>query len=292
MGLKIENCKIRLAKRTSQSVNICLEGNEDFYESYLIKAPYVLSREDMQKEIERYKTIPDFINWLQNDRHAISLGIRERNNTVAMQPSRYFLESDKDIKNIANAVEESINKLIDQFIESPYLHRVESSIHTELFHIMKQNNNLSQCFSLGDNSTRTQLIHNEWPSSDPKYGNYDFAIMTPELLQKDCPNADIFSRGKFNVPIVVELGLNPSDPDHLKNDNQKIIANKIHAGYLVHLIREKPENSVDEKIILDTRNPNIKTAYALINNEKIRYKYVNDTGIIETTTAARMPPSP
>jgi hypothetical protein len=287
--MDLEGHKIRLAKRISQSINICLDDNK--YDSYLIKPPFVLSKEEMQNKIEKFRTIKEYINWLLKDRHAVHLGTREKNNTNAIQPSKYNPECDVDIEKIKNAVENSIDNLIKQFIKFPYRHRVESSIHTELFHIMKDETDLSNDITLADN-TKTQLVHNEWPSIGIVKGNYDFAVLTPEILLKDCPNNDIFSRGKINVPIVIELGLNPPDSYHLTNDKKKIIDNKIHAGYLIHLLRDKSENTADESIIIDTSNLSIKTAYALVNNKKIRYKYVNDTRIIETTTAAWMPPSP
>jgi hypothetical protein len=280
LSLQLEDRYIRLAKQTKQSINICLPGDPDSYESYLIKPPYVMPTVDLRNEILKFKTISDLIDWLKNERHAVSLGIRQKNNTAAIPCTNYSPINDKKISTIKEEVEKSIDELVKEFIENPYLHRVESSIHTELFYIMKQKPILSQNFFLGDGQTKTQLIHNEWPSVDPIYGNYDFAIMTPEVLQKDCPTTDVFSRGKFKVPIVVELGLNPSDTNHLENDRKKIISNGVYAGYLIHLIRDKT-NSTDENIILDESHHKIKTAYVCINNGKIRYKYINDNTITE-----------
>lgn len=90
-------------------------------------------------------------------------GKREKNREYKQTiiTPKYNPSEDTDLESIKLKVEEAIDLFIDEFIDIPYLHRVEHSIHTQLFHIMMGIPDLSQQIFLGDDKTKTLLVHKE-----------------------------------------------------------------------------------------------------------------------------------
>ena len=76
---------------------------------------------------------------------------------------KYRPDKDDWLPLATELVERSINQLIQEFRNSPYLHRVEHSIHCQLFHIMMSHEQLAQRVLLGNDgaelnsSTRSGL---------------------------------------------------------------------------------------------------------------------------------------
>lgn len=183
-------------------------------------------------------------------------------------------------------VEQSIDRLVEEFLEYSYLHRVEHSIHAELFHIMMSHQQLAQRVPLGDGIAITQLVHKEWPETTPRdgrggRGNFDLAVLSPKLLGS-CPSLDAFQKGYLVAPIVIEIGLN-YDARHLASDAQKLLNSKPRYGYLVHLARDCAREPQAEEIILEIerRAERIKTAYAWSAGDRRAFKLLNDTAITE-----------
>ncbi|MDR1973640.1 MAG: hypothetical protein LBQ31_03080 [Bacteroidales bacterium] len=183
----------------------------------------------------------------------------------------------KELSEIIDCVEQSINTLVKEFIEYPYLHRVEHSLHARLFEIMKTHAPLKQQVALKD-GTVTQLVHKEWPdngNSKKRRGNFDICVLTPTLLAKS--EREDFVKGKLNAPVVIEMGLN-YNIKHLKKDVEKL-KNKKNA-YIIHLSRLKSRNEKAVETLIEAKNLGIKMAYVLVMADKIRYKHLNDKNII------------
>jgi hypothetical protein len=181
-------------------------------------------------------------------------------------------------------VEQSINRLVKEFLESPYLHRREHSLHAELFNIMMSHAELAQRVPLGNCMAKTQLVHKEWPESiardGSRRGNFDLVVLTPELL-KGCPSIRAFREGHLHAPIVIEMGLD-YDAEHLAGDAKKLINSKPKHGYLIHLVRELPREPIAEQIILGIEPRfEIKTAYAWMAGGKAAVKFLDEKSILE-----------
>ena len=162
-----------------------------------------------------------------------------------LSSDRYIPEEDSWLPQAKLLVEQSIDQLIQEFIEFPYLHRVEHSIHFQLFHILLTHEELAQRVPFGAELGVTQLIHKEWPESiarkGNRRGNFDLAVLSPQQL-KGCTTTDAFRDGLLHVPIVIEMGLD-YDAEHLAGDVIKLVNSKPKHGYLVHLVRERAKGS-------------------------------------------------
>jgi hypothetical protein len=196
--------------------------------------------------------------------------------------AQYRPDEDDWLPQAKKLVEQSIDQLSQEFREFPYLHRVEHSIHCQLFHIMMSHEELAQRVPLGNDRAETQLIHKEWPESTAREGrrrgNFDLAVLPPRLL-KECPTIAEFREGRLEAPIVIEMGLD-YDAEHLVGDIKKLINSKPKHGYLIHLVREKPRDTVSEQMLLGIQAKyGIKSAYVWMAGGQSVFKRVNDPTI-------------
>ncbi|GMT50264.1 MAG: hypothetical protein IEMM0008_1803 [bacterium] len=208
-----------------------------------------------------------------------------------------ILLSDKDLKDIQyteqssewkekvkEIVERSIDQFILDFIDFPYLHRVEHSIHCELYRILSNGRLLGNQYPLGDDSI-SQAVHKEWPEYKPRpekgnrRGNFDLGILSPEQLKQS--TIKDFRYGRIKPFIAIELGLDYK-LDHLDQDLYKLKNSEIKHGYLIHLVREQYVSdhfNEMEGFILEDINDPVKVAYARISDSMIYYKLVQDKDI-------------
>lgn len=208
-------------------------------------------------------------------------------NTVAevldlLSTEKYSPDDDPWLPNAKDLVEQSIDRLLQEFLECPYLHRREHSIHAQLFWIMMTHRELAVRVPLGDDLAVTQLVHKEWPESVGRGGNrrgsFDLVVLSPKLL-RGCPSIEAFINGHLLAPIVIEIGLD-YDAEHLAGDAKKLINSKPKFGYLVHLVREQPREAAAEQILLGIDAKfGIKTAYGWRSGRETIFKRVNDQTI-------------
>ena len=199
-----------------------------------------------------------------------------------VSPSVYSPDTDAWLTEAKMIVEAAIDKVVREFVENPYLHRVEHSIHAELFGAITAQGDFSQRHILGDNLGVTQLVHKEWPETTAREGkrrgNFDLAVLSPHLL-KACQGIDMFLEGRLPAPIVLEIGLD-YDVEHLAYDAKKLINSKPKFGYLVHLVRNVPSDAMTEQIILGLEaKTGIRTAYARVSGSQKEYKLLSENKI-------------
>jgi hypothetical protein len=285
--LEIEGRKIFIHSQQTQTIKVCTKNNtQGEYEKYY-RIPTVLSDKDINTQVSKgISTLKDLDFFCEN---TLS-GKREQKNEFKQNnfKSGYDPKHDTGLLGIINAVENSIDVFIDEFIKLPYLHRKEHSIHMQLFYIMMKNPLLYKSYIMGDNKTKTLLVHKEWPwpkdtKRKGKRATFDFAVLTPEYLQRACTTIKDFSKGYSCPPIIIEIGLDYG-LKHLQDDNKKLSDDLKSGfnGYLIHLERRGNTKSDIEKIIENPVQPSkggvIKAAYALVINQK-RYKHINDKSI-------------
>lgn len=316
MAVRVAGRLVFVNTQKTQTVKICTPQNRrGVYEKYYrIATPYVLTQQQMESNVSQFDSLENLEQWLVNDRkayrepenevrHPFNLpggdtsesgiddhGEPEVGGAVAevldiLNPDRYSPDDDPWLPQATNLVERAIDYLVREFLDYPYLHRVEHSIHAQLFHILMSNKELAQRVPLGDGFAETQLIHKEWPESlareGNRRGNFDLAVLSPQLL-KGCPSISAFRGGHLDAPIVIEMGLD-YDAEHLARDAQKLMNSKPKHGYLIHLIRELPREPSAEKIIIGIIEARlaIKTAYAWTAGRQCVFKLVNDRSITE-----------
>jgi len=324
MAVMIAGRWVYVNTQNTQTVKICTQRNvRGQYEKYYrINPPLVLDQRKMETTISRFTNLADLELWLVNDRKAqrepenevgTSLGGiatpppqtaddtgdfthpeetlegTEVGGAVAeildlLSTEKYSPDDDPWLPLAKNLVEQSIDRLLQEFVECPYLHRVEHSIHVQLISIMLSHQELAQRVPLGDNLAVTQLVHKEWPESVAREGNrrgsFDLAVLSPKLL-RGCPSIRVFRGGHLHAPIVIEMGLD-YDAEHLAGDAKKLLNSKPKHGYLIHFVRELPREPATEQIILGIEAKfGIKTAYAWRAGGQTIFKRINDLTISE-----------
>ncbi|MBI3697665.1 MAG: hypothetical protein HY238_22885 [Acidobacteria bacterium] len=288
---------------------------------YRINPPLVLEPRQMELLISRFTSLADLERWLVNDRKAHRESQNEVGASPGAEPlvqpppavgepqeefaheeetdesaevggavaeildllkaDKYSPDDDPWLHNAKDLVEQSIDRLLQEFIEYPYLHRREHSIHAQLFWIMMSHQELAERVPLGDDLAATQLVHKESVGREGnRRGNFDLAVLSPKLL-RGCPSIKAFTEGRLQAPIVIEMGLD-YDAEHLAGDAKKLINSKPTHGYLIHLVRELPRESAAEQIVLGIEAKfGIKTAYGWKASGQTAFKRVNDQTISE-----------
>lgn len=315
MAIRVAGRLVFVNTQRTQTVKVCTPQNRrGVYEKYYrIEPPYVLIQQQMESTVSQFDSLVDLEQWLVNDRKAHrepekevrpparpsvvdesidgidDIAVPEVGGAVAevldlLSSERYSPDDDPWLPGAKGLVEGGIDHLVREFLDCPYLHRVEHSIHAQLFHILMSHQELAQRVSLGNDLAKTQLIHKEWPESIAREGKgrgqFDLAVLSPQLL-RGCPSISAFRGGHLHAPIVIEMGLD-YDAEHLARDAQKLMNSKPKHGYLIHLVRESARERSAEEIILGIEARfGIKTAYAWTAGGQSAFKLVNDRSITE-----------
>ncbi len=271
----------------SQTINVCTPANKQGRYDWIVRLSleFFVGAED----VEAFQTVEQLIEWLTE----------KKSGYVEKQPSEEFLDEEiappvaretasvslDEIEWIEHAIrltEMCIDELVWEFLEIPYLHRVEHSVHVRLYELLRTQPFLNRHFPI-KGGMLTQPIHKEWPETEPRpekgnrRGNFDLAVLSPARLQTI--GVREFSEGRAEPAIVIEMGLNYCG-GHLVSDAEKMINSSVRKGYLVHLVREQFEGANMHATIKElSKNPSIKVAYARYANGKKEIKLLNDPDV-------------
>lgn len=249
----------------TQTVNICTEVNRrTIYESVY---ELDIRQKVTEEQVAQRNDLAELRAWLE------SLGGFDRgprgDEAPAGQPKREprLIGVDVDdewFDSARRVVEVAIDSLVLEFIDFPYLHRVEHSLHARLYGILAAHPIFAHLLPIGDTGYSTQPVHKEWPETTAREakagrrGNFDLAILSRRQLES--ATLDDFREGRIAAAIVIEMGLDYGF-DHLNQDHDKLINSNVSAGYLVDLVRKRPADDRTEHLVLNP-NANVKTAYA------------------------------
>lgn len=279
----------------TQTINICTE--EDIHRQYdytiRLRPPFI--NEDTLRS-QNFESIDALVQYLKT-KHLGTIEKYPSSKTLhepKRQPEKVTGIASSWIEQATSVVEHSINQLIREFINHPYLHRVEHSLHCELYRILSNQRLFMTTFPV--EGWVSQPVHKEWPEWTPRpekgnrRGNFDLCILSPDDT-KTCSFRD-FREGRVKPCIVIEIGLDYG-LGHLRGDANKIINSKIKYGYLVHLLREEVVgdfNSV-EKFLLNVEHEhnNLGTAYAWVASSHVAYKLISDTKITKFEKKTKKP---
>ena len=188
------------------------------------------------------------------------------------------------------AVEESITRLVDEFVAEPFIHRVEHSLHVRLVQLLGGWEHLRGWYQIGGSGFRTKLIHKEWPETRPqnrsdsgsrkRRGSFDLAILTPGQLAR--ASQDQFAYGLIEAPIVIEIGFGYWD-EHLAGDYAKLLNSEVQHPYLVHLSRTRSARRVKTESVLAAVGAPVEIAYAWhdLASRKVRYRHLDSREFTE-----------
>ncbi|TWU37501.1 hypothetical protein Q31b_42890 [Novipirellula aureliae] len=176
----------------------------------------------------------------------------------------------------------TINEVVEDFLEAPYLHRVEHSIHCLLFTALANHRHFQGEYQLHEGN-HTQLIHKEWPETIPRpekanrRGNFDLAILSPARVA----NASLgqFKEGRIVPTICIEVGLD-YDCSHLQADAAKLSNSlnraDINRGYLIHLVREQNDDPSTNSLLNAPGHDRISTVYGRVFGDQRFCKLISD----------------
>lgn len=292
-----------------QSVNICQQGKRrgdgQQYCDWIIyiPRPHVVTDD----ECGRFQTVAKLLEWLRNHKNGQVAVARNADKDiidpvqpetgVAQPPSglnqpaadQHVIHTDNNWEAIARLiVEAAIDELVEDFVVNPCLHRVEHSIHCELFRLLTSHRHLNHVVPFCDGLGATQLVHKEWPETvarpNQRRGNWDIAILSPKRVRE--ATREGFRKGMIVPSFVIELGLD-YDHCHLSDDASKLVnsltlcqqvhSREIAGGYLVHLVREEPECVELNRVLACKHHPQIKTAFGSVRGHETTFTLLRNS---------------
>jgi hypothetical protein len=210
--VRVEDREVFIKMRTvTQTVNICTEQNQRGWYEHVFR----LDRERFvtAADVGALPTLHALKDWLLA-RDAIDEGARagglSRARVPRVVPVPTPVDGDPWLEDAARIVDIAIDSLVWEFVEHPYLHRAEHSLHARLFGILVAHPVFAHLLPIGDTGRYTQPVHKEWPETiarelkDGRRGNFDLAILNRDQLA----NATLqqFRSGRIAAPIVIEVG--------------------------------------------------------------------------------------
>lgn len=264
----------------SQTVNVCTRRNApgEYEAVYRLPVLSAIAASDVPEVADLHA----FGTWLVETRNALLEGPSGRP-AVSGAAVGVSAADEAWLRVAAEKVEEAVGFLVDDFAEHPYRHRVEHSLHLQLYRALAGHRQLDVLAPVGTSSLRAGLIHKEWPETVPdrdadRRGLFDLAVLAPSQLAR--ASIEQFRQGRIHAPIVVEVGLDYGRA-HLEQGLEKLRNSEVPYAYVVHFSRLPAGGMVED--LLTGAYPNIRTAYAHVPPTGGRaVKHLADTGIIRS----------
>jgi len=194
-------------------------------------------------------------------------------------------------QNIIPDVEKAINKVLYTFLELPYLHRVEHSLHGELYDYLMDCQLLHQFIDLG--CCTTGVVHQNWPELAVRpgksvKGHFDIAILCPPNQSENPVSLRQFREGQIEPTIVIDVGLDYG-LDRLQDNYSKLKDSGVKNTYLLHFARPtgQHQDGVEEfiqNVIAKNGASGPKIVYAAVSKNQIRYQHLSSEKNILTKT--------
>jgi hypothetical protein len=220
----------------SQSINVCFEepARDGKYEyRYKLWGTGFLTAYEI--ELQGFETVAQLREFV------ISKNYQDISNELVQK--RQWMPLEPDLRwgcDIRAEIEVAIEKLTKRFLTDPYRHRVEHSLHCELFGLLNEIPAIRDGRIAIANGYQTGLVHKEWPETLVREfktgrGNFDLALLTPLPGGQPVEEAR-FLGGHIKPYAAFELGLD-YDRDHFLSDVLKLRHSQIDAGYVIHFAR-------------------------------------------------------
>ncbi len=262
--LLIDGRRIVIARGTStQTVNVCTEANGvgDYEMRYRLPAHAEVRSEHLMSFSDLHE-LEAYLDRLMAQPEAPQAS-RPLPPAVPAPPA-----SDPWVQEATRAVDAAIGELLEGFLRDPYLHRVEHSLHAELFALLTRQPTLQGTVEMaGPEHHRTQLVHKEWPETRPRekdgapagQGNFDLAVLAPAQVEK--ASVEQFRTGRIDPAIVIEIGLDYG-LRHFEQDAEKLCNSAIAVPYLIHLSRLPLRETTSIEDAVTACEPPTRAAYA------------------------------
>ena len=168
--LQINGRRVFIVTRwISQTVNFCREGNARSEYEYILRLP--ISQKVAADDLVNFQLVEEAITWLVGNRGAaierspsLDADCDSFDSELKSEPPVVATDNEASwIQRARRLTELSIDELLLEFLDMPYLHRVEHSVHTRLCAILGGHPHFDRHVLLGGGLSLTQTIHKEWP---------------------------------------------------------------------------------------------------------------------------------
>src|SRR5262249_17305791 len=147
----------------SQTIAICTPENVlgQYEVGYRLMGATPLTEGD----VAAHPTLVKLVDWINSFGEAIS---REYDSQRRLLPGLIdpVDPSDPWWLTTTSIIEHEIDGLIVGFMRDPFLHRVEHSVHVQLYAAFAAHPELAQHHRIGSTGRMTQLVHKEWPETE------------------------------------------------------------------------------------------------------------------------------
>jgi hypothetical protein len=272
--------------RKSQTVNICTPPQVVGDYDAIYRLPIQSAIED-PGEIPEVATLAEFATWLTARNGLLEGSSTAHGKAGDLYPLVRAPINDAWVSDAVSLVEGAIGSLVDMFVRTPYLHRVEHSFHAELISELRKRDKLRERVEIGVSGFTTQLIHKEWSETVTRVGRgktverrglFDIVVLAPAQFEK--VTLEQFLRGRIEPPIAIEVGLDYG-LKHIDGDIAKLCTSKVPHPYLIHLSRIGPRVEAVEDRINDVANfaPGLQVAYVHHGTGGVAVKRLNDSAV-------------
>ena len=279
-GFRINDRRVIIRTGTkSQTVRVCTRQNAPGKYEAVYRLPILSAI--AAPDVPEMADLDAFRTWLVETRNALP----EEPSGQPVVPAAVGIGAADEawLRVAVEKVEQAVDLLVDDFADHPYQHRVEHSLHLQLYRALAKHPQLDDLVPVGRSPRRAGLIHKEWPDTRPgrapdRRGLFDFAVLAPSQL--DQASIDQYRQGRIHAPIAVEVGLDYGRA-HLEQDLEKLDNSRVPHAYVVHFSRLPAADNVDD--LLTAAYPNIRKAYAHVPPTGRRaVKHLADTDIIRS----------
>jgi hypothetical protein len=280
----IDDCGVKVVTgRRTQTVNVRSAGGGEHAWIVRMNAPDFVDEADLVRR--QFRSVDELVEFLRQnhagkvERSPLTRSVRpisDPGETVSTATSPEA--ADTWTKRAVVLVEHAIDQLVIEFAELPYLHRVEHSLHCELYALLTANRTFGRPYPLANGTAQSQLVHKEWPEPIPRpekvgrRGNVDLAVLHPQDLAE--AGIDEFREGRVRPIVAIEIGLN-YDLGHLTGDVEKLTNSRVEHSYVVHLVRDAAY-SLDETATYLAACP-VKSAVGWVSPARTQVKLVGDS---------------
>jgi hypothetical protein len=191
----VDGRKIKIVTgEKTQTVNVCDQTNEEGTYAHKLRIydrELFVTAESL--EAHHFPSVQDLINFLSQRPQTEVEDEGEGTLDVFKKSSGpLFFVNEAWTEKIIPDVEQAINRLIDEFVQDPYLHRVEHSLHCQLYCHLVDSIELRKTETYGQISCRR--VQKEWPETYPRLEKGNQGL--PEM---DSPSERGNRRGNFDL---------------------------------------------------------------------------------------------
>ena len=263
MQIKVEDHPVKLTKGRgkSNSIRIFKPNTEKLRIGNELHCLFIGGDQSFDPLFERkFSNVDEFTSFITSSLHGQQSDVSDDVHVVSDELET--LEPGYKFEGLGDVLSGCANEFVEQFKRDPFRHRVEHSVHCDLFRIL--DDALSDVRIKLSNGLTTGLVHKEWPEprlykDRTRRGSIDLAVLPPT---EDEIDIEIFKAGRIKPVAGFELSLNYG-MQHFDKDIKTLENAMLDHSYVIHLANSaEGQEEVFErgKTLAKQSNPSIVVA--------------------------------